>query len=213
MQSNWYDRELQSLCCKGCGTKLPLRRNSTFNPERMVMMIEAFAQEHKECTEFKNYLRARNEIHWRKGMRHNFPNQGATMKFRPVLITILFALALIAVPSRAQAAPTCPTGTNHCASLSWTAPTTGGTPAGYNIYRSTANGGCANLTASTCTKVGSTTAPTLTFMDAPLAAKTTYFWVLTSTNLTGESIGSTPATGTTADDTPGAPGTIVIVLH
>jgi len=132
-------------------------------------------------------------------------------KYLSLVSVGIAAILFTAIPCHAQAV-TCPTGANHCASLSWAAPTTGGTPTGYNIYRSTTNGGCSTLTASTCTKVGSTTAPTLTFMDAPLLAKTTYYWVLTATNAAGESVGTAQGSGTTTDDVPGAPGSIVILL-
>jgi titin len=130
---------------------------------------------------------------------------------RKYLALVFMVLLVVSARARAQAV-TCPTGANHCASLSWVAPTTGGMPIGYNVYRSTINGGCTTLTASTCTKVGSTTAPTATYMDAPLLAKTTYYWVLTATNAAGESVGTTQGSGTTTDDTPGSPGSIVIQL-
>jgi len=114
---------------------------------------------------------------------------------------ILFASALC------SAQITCPTGVNHCANVSWTAGT-GGTATSYNVYQSTTNGGCATLTATTCTKAGSTV--TTSYMVSPLTKTTTYYFVVTGVNATGESAGSTQVSGTTGDDVPGTPQTIII---
>ncbi len=83
---------------------------------------------------------------------------------------------------------------------------------GYNVYDSTTNGGCSTVTATTCTKVGSTTAPTSSLMVSPLTKTTTYYFVITAFDATGESAGSTQVSGTTGDDIPGAPQTIIIQI-
>ena len=129
---------------------------------------------------------------------------------------VLFALCLSVLGVAAQAqASTCPTNMPHCAQLSWTAPTTGGTPTSYNVYQSMANGGCSSLPtqAATCVKKGSATAPTTSFTDGPLTASTSYCYVVTAVNTFGESAGSTVMCGTTAAGTaPGTPGSIVIQI-
>lgn len=118
-------------------------------------------------------------------------------------------------PSRAATTlgttASCPAGVDHCANLSWTAPTSGGAPTGYNVYRTTTSGGCSTVTSTGCTKSGSTTASVLTFTDSPLAASTTYFWVATAFNTSGESAPSTQATGTTnPDPAPVAPTNLTV---
>lgn len=49
-----YDRSTQSLHCKACGKSLAVRRTSTHDPFRMLLLAEAFAIKHLECV-------ARNE--------------------------------------------------------------------------------------------------------------------------------------------------------
>jgi hypothetical protein len=79
--------------------------------------------------------------------------------------------------------------------LAWTAPTTGSTPIGYNLYRETSAGVCAgSLTASGCTKITMTpvAAPATTFTDNSSATNVltegaTYLYVATSVNSSGES--------------------------
>lgn len=53
-----YDRGTQSLRCDKCKQSLPLCRTSTFNPERMVLLAEAFAIKHLGC-------RTGHERQWR----------------------------------------------------------------------------------------------------------------------------------------------------
>lgn len=130
---------------------------------------------------------------------------------RKVLSLLAFAFILCAVSASAQTA-TCPAGVLHCASLSWTAPTSGGAPTGYNIYRANATGGCSTVTATSCTKAGSTSASVLTFTDSPLSASTKYFWVVTAFNASGESGPSTEVSATTQPDpAPNAPSGLTVI--
>jgi hypothetical protein len=113
-----------------------------------------------------------------------------------LLVTLLALVVVLAPHPAAAQGPTC-TGSNlHCAQLTWTPGSGGGTALGYNVYRATATGGCSVVTSATCHLTGSTTAPTLTFLDQPLAASTTYFWVVTATNLS--------ATGSAQESAPSA---------
>jgi len=94
-----------------------------------------------------------------------------------VLILALLAM-FIAMPAQAQ---------THSVGLSWAAPTSGGAPTGYNVYRTQTSGGCATVTATGCSKVGTTNATTTTFTDTTVAGGQTYFFVVTAFNSAGES--------------------------
>lgn len=64
------------------------------------------------------------------------------------------------------------TGVAHSVSLTWTAsPTTGVTA--YNVYRGTTKGG-------PYTKINSVNAPLVTYLDSPLTAGASYFYVVTA---------------------------------
>ena len=103
----------------------------------------------------------------------------------------------------------------HCGNLSWTAPSGGTAPTGYNVYRTLTANACSTTPDSTgkcpapnantaCTKAGNTTATT--YQDNNLSASTTYNWTVTATASTGESCSSNQASGTTgADPIPSAP--------
>lgn len=54
-----YDRTMETLCCKGCGETHLMRTALIFNPERYVMAVERFSQEHKDCEKFKNMMKAK----------------------------------------------------------------------------------------------------------------------------------------------------------
>ena len=126
------------------------------------------------------------------------------------ILIVLCAGLLLCASASAQTA-TCPAGVLHCSNLSWTAPTAGGAPTGYNVYRSTTSGGCSAVTAPSCSKVGSTSANVLSFTDSPLSATTTYFWVVTAFNSSGESTPSNEVTATTAaDPAPAAPSGLTV---
>ena len=129
------------------------------------------------------------------------------MNPRSVLIAGMLLMSALC-----SAQVTCPVGVNHCAQASWTANSVGGTSTGYNVYDSTTNGGCATLTATTCTKVGSTIAPTANLMVSPLNKTTTYYFVITATNSTGETACSPQLSGPTGDYLPGVPQTIIIQI-
>lgn len=129
-----------------------------------------------------------------------------------LLVNGIFGALSLLAPQTAQAqSPTCPTGVNHCAQVSWTAGTGGGAATGFNIYRANATGGCATVTAPSCTKVGSVTGSVTTFLDSPLAATTTYFWVVTAFNASGESGPSSEVSATTGQDPAPVPPTGVTV--
>ncbi len=123
---------------------------------------------------------------------------------RTTLVAVLFAVCIL-IPSTARAQVACTAPNLHCAQVTWAQGTGGGTTLGNNVYRSVINGGCTTVTASTCRLAGSTTAPTTIFVDQPLAASTTYYYVITATNLsatgaTQESAGSTQVPFTTTPD-------------
>ena len=73
--------------------------------------------------------------------------------------------------------------------LTWTAPAVG-SPTSYNVKRSTASGGPFTNT------VGTTTAPTVSYMDATAVNDTTYYYVVSAVNATGEGANSTVANAT-----------------
>jgi hypothetical protein len=136
------------------------------------------------------------------------------------LLASFLALAVLLVPHTAAAqAPTCTGGNLHCAQLSWSAGSGGGAALGYNVYRSTTSGGCAVVTSATCHLTGSVTVPSLTYLDQPLAPSTTYFWVVTATNLSAfgapqESAPSAEVTAATGPDpinVPASPTGVTVV--
>ncbi len=105
-----------------------------------------------------------------------------------------------------QVLANCPSSALHCVGLSVGAPTTGAAPTGYNIYKSSVSGGCSTLTATSCQKIVALTPPTLTFTDNNLAASSTFFYVATAFNATGEGPASAQQSATTGPDpVPNAP--------
>jgi len=145
------------------------------------------------------------------------------MKFSKVLLLVKVCIVLLGtlvaqthknkaekpnapvVTSAPKATLTCSNNALHCASLNWTA-STSGNPTGYNVYRSLTSGGCSTVTASGCTKINSTPVTTTSFMDSPLQATTTYNYVVTALNGSGESGPSNQFSGTTGQDpAPSAP--------
>lgn len=44
-----YQNATQSHRCLGCGENMPVARRSTYNPERMMLLTEAFREKHKNC--------------------------------------------------------------------------------------------------------------------------------------------------------------------
>lgn len=129
---------------------------------------------------------------------------------RKVLLLAFLCLAFAGFGAAQTAS--CTPGFTHCANLSWTPASSGAAATGFNIYRSTTSTGCATLTASTCSKVGST--GNTSFIDeAGLTASTQYFWVVTATNANGESGPSNQVSGTTAPDPPpSAPGSLTVLV-
>jgi len=128
------------------------------------------------------------------------------------LLVVLCAGLMLCSSASAQTA-TCPSGVLHCANLTWNAPTAGGAPTGYNVYRSSVTGGCANVTAASCTKAGSAVATAPSFVDSPLSQSTKYFWVVTAFNASGESGPSNEVTATTTPDpAPAAPAGLTVTV-
>ncbi len=108
-----------------------------------------------------------------------------TMKY--FLASLLLTLSSLFITQRASAQVSCPGSDLHCATVSWTAGTgAGGAATGYNVYRTTVTGGCSTVTGGSCHLTGNTTTA-LTYTDSPLAASTTYYYVITATNSSGES--------------------------
>ncbi|HUN62514.1 MAG TPA: choice-of-anchor D domain-containing protein [Candidatus Sulfotelmatobacter sp.] len=68
-------------------------------------------------------------------------------------------------------------GTSHTVTLAWAASTS--TVSGYNVYRSTTNG-------SGYTKINSALVSGVTYSDTTVQSATTYYYVLTAVNSTGE---------------------------
>jgi hypothetical protein len=125
--------------------------------------------------------------------------------------TVLLAYVLLTLSAFGLGQVACPSGVNHCSQLTWSASTTG-SPTSYNVHRSLVTGGCSNVSATTCSKVGTVTAPTLQFVDSPLAATTTYFYVVTAVNAVGESGPSNQASVTTGQDPlPAAPTNVSVI--
>lgn len=66
---NCYDRAARLLRCAGCGAVKPLFSHSLDNPERfMAGVLEPFLQEHAKCESYKDQMRARRELRWRRSM-------------------------------------------------------------------------------------------------------------------------------------------------
>ena len=90
--------------------------------------------------------------------------------------------------------PNAPTGLaanagDNQVALNWTAPAIG-SPTSYNVKRSTASGGpYTNI-------IGTTTAPTTSYMDTTAVNGTTYYYVVSGVNATGEGANSTEANAT-----------------
>lgn len=107
-----------------------------------------------------------------------------------------------------QVLTTCPAGASHCSLLTWTAPAADAThdlASAYNVYRSLTSTGCGVLTGAACTKIGSVSAPSVTYTDSPLTAGTQYFYVVTATNSGGESAASIQVSVTPLASAPNAP--------
>ena len=88
-------------------------------------------------------------------------------------------------PTPAPAPTPLPVPAIHKVTLTWVASTSAGVT-GYNLYRSTTNG-------SGYVKIGSTTTQ-LIYVDASVVNATTYYYVVTAVDLSGESGYSNPVT-------------------
>src|SRR3954470_11842935 len=109
-------------------------------------------------------------------------------------------------------APLLATAQAHDVTLNWGSPATGGTPQGYNVYRTAVSGGCATVAVVGCLKVGGTNgALLLTFIDATPAVQvegSTFFYVITAFNTKGESGPSVQSNAATIPfSLPGVPQT------
>ncbi len=103
--------------------------------------------------------------------------------------------------------PSVPTGLgatagNNSVSLNWTAST--GSPATYNVKRSTTSG-------SGYVTIGTTTAPTVALVDSVLGGQT-YYYVVSAVNATGESADSAEVSATPAFAVPAAPTALSAVI-
>ena len=88
----------------------------------------------------------------------------------------------------------------HNITLTWTAPTTGGSPATYNILRGTAAGAE--------TALASVPATQLTYVDTTGVGGTTYFYVVNAQNSAGTSPPSNEVSATFLLSAPGAVGSL-----
>lgn len=103
---------------------------------------------------------------------------------------VALLILLLSVSASAQVA-TCAAGSPHCVQLNATA---AANATSYNVYRSTATGGCSTVPATVpagCTKIASG-GTTPSYLDNSTATNvltegTTYFYVETSVNSAGES--------------------------
>ena len=91
----------------------------------------------------------------------------------------------------------------HSNTLSWTAPTSGGAVATYNVKRSTSTG----------TEVMIATVPSTqtTYVDTTGTAGTTYFYVISASNQFGESPNSNEVSALFLGDKPAAPSGLAVV--
>lgn len=93
----------------------------------------------------------------------------------------------------------------HNITVSWAAPTSGGTVATYNIKRSTSTG-----TEVTIASVPSTQT---SYVDSTGTAGTTYFYVFSASNQFGESANSNEVSALFLGDKPGVPGSPAAISH
>ncbi len=115
---------------------------------------------------------------------------------------IIFLLIVIALSAEAFAQ-------THSVDLSWTQGTcTSCTVTGNNVYRSTTSGG-------PYTQIKSFTVPTLAYTDGGLPQLTTYYYVTTAVDTTGESQNSNEVKATTLADAakPSPPSNLTAVPH
>lgn len=112
--------------------------------------------------------------------------------------TGLFTLSLLMAVTLFWPGRTLKAQTSHGIVLTWTAPTTGGAPASYNVKRGTASG--SEVT------IASVPAATLTYSDTTGVGGVKYFYVVTAVNASGESGPSNEASATFFLAAPGAPG-------
>ena len=91
----------------------------------------------------------------------------------------------------------------HSNTISWTAPTTGGAVATYNVKRSTSAG----------TEVTIATVPSTqtSYVDTAGTAGTTYFYVVSASNQFGESPNSNEVSALFLGDKPAAPSGLAVV--
>src|SRR5207237_52932 len=104
----------------------------------------------------------------------------------------LFALDLLAVTT-VPGQPTLQTATPKSSSeidLAWTAPTSGGAPTSYNVYRGTTAGG----EGRTAYKSGLTTT---SYADTSCNASTTYYYTVAAVNSSGTGTQSAEQSATT----------------
>lgn len=94
---------------------------------------------------------------------------------------------------------------SHNITVSWTAPTTGGAVATYNVKRSVSTG----------TEVTIATVPSTqtTFVDTTGVAGTKYFYVVSASNQFGEGPNSTEGSALFLGDKPGAPASLAVTSN
>ena len=111
------------------------------------------------------------------------------------------SMMAVPVPQGGAAPVGLPNGTAHQAVISWTAsaPVSGVTVAGYNVYRATSAGGEAGTSAIN----GTTLVTSATFTDTSVTSGTKYFYVVAAQSTTGnqsafsnESSGTVPSNPT-----------------
>ena len=109
---------------------------------------------------------------------------------------ILVALLLVVL----GVLPVLHSQSSHSNTLSWTAPTTGGAVATYNVKRSTSAG--------TEVTIASVPASQTSYVDSNGVAGTRYFYVVSASNQFGESPNSNEVSALFLGDSPAAPASL-----
>lgn len=123
------------------------------------------------------------------------------------LICMLSVLALVLFWPSYQSGLSAQAG--HNITLTWAAPSSGAAAVTYNVKRGTTSGNEATI--------GTTTAPTTTYVDSTGVAGTKYFYVVTAVNPQASPTESAPSNEASATflplAAPGTPGSLGVVAN
>ena len=62
----WYDREMDVLRCRGCGSTRLMSTRAIFHQQEYVEIVERFATEHAHCESYHSQDRARRALVWNR---------------------------------------------------------------------------------------------------------------------------------------------------